>query len=813
MTPVTALRRRALPAALIAVAILIAASAASAQSLGELNRRISALEPQVSAGESNPAVASEAIAQLDAAEADFARVAEGARPSSALLSAYDQLEGMLNRMYTLYQKKKDACIETLDQGGSCEYDQSEQLALRALYPLSWLRFEGAGLYADQPATARHLLNQAIDGFTDSSLLILSPELVRENLLGRAYSEREQGKYERAEYAHAVTDFKRIMDAGPATRQYRAAQQGLAMTYAAMGKTAQAQGMTADLAQSATGAQREGLEMLRLRELFRQEAAATDPAKRAELHRDIVGYARDREHDRDGWAIAVATAGDNVRDPAAEFGATADGFENWLGANVAYYKHQPLAAAALYRAAANSGQYPKAYKFAADLYYVGGRIDLVEQVAQDLARQPANPDAQWACYMIFKITRLEWERGGMRNADLENKWIAAAQDYLKRYPQGHYAFEPRFRMGEIYQHKGQYLDAAKEYDQVQGNPDYDFTARFNAAECYYRALAAAGGVKVESTSAVTPVAPPAGVSPAAREALRQKTIAALTAAIGMEPGAERVASAATHKALHDSRGRAIFMLATLLEHQPKIDYREVATLLGGFEQQYPAMSAKFNQTYEWRVEALDRTAQYQQLTREAQALVAQDAANPEQDDFIKEIGLDFWKSAAARQAAGDQAGFVQDARLTAIVYGYFERQVSEGKIPVQNLTGTLSILGQAYLAMNEVDKAQATFTQVAAGDAASPDANAGLARIAQDKKDYKDAIDLWSRVESVAAESDPLFYEAKYSMAEILADQGKLASACNKLNVTRSEHPSLGSPGMKAQWRELQHKLCENHSEG
>jgi len=32
-------------------------------------------------------------------------------------------------------------------------------------------------------------------------------------------------------------------------------------------------------------------------------------------------------------------------------------------------------------------------------------------------------------------------------------------------------------------------------------------------------------------------------------------------------------------------------------------------------------------------------------------------------------------------------------------------------------------------------------------------------------------------------------------------------------VTRSEHPNLGSPGMKAQWGELQRKVCVNHSEG
>ena len=194
MGPVTEVRRLALRGAIIAATIAVVSSLAMAQTVSDLNRQLDELEPQVSEGVSNPEVASEAITQLDAAEAEFARIAEGARPNSALMTSYDRLESMLNRMYTTYQKKKDACIETIDSGGACDYDQPEQLALRALYPLSWLRFEGAALYADEPATARRLLNQAIDGFTDSSLLILSPELIRENLIGRAYAERELGKY-------------------------------------------------------------------------------------------------------------------------------------------------------------------------------------------------------------------------------------------------------------------------------------------------------------------------------------------------------------------------------------------------------------------------------------------------------------------------------------------------------------------------------------------------------------------------------------------------------------------------------------------
>ncbi len=163
--------------------------------------------------------------------------------------------------------------------------------------------------------------------------------------------------------------------------------------------------------------------------------------------------------------------------------------------------------------------------------------------------------------------------------------------------------------------------------------------------------------------------------------------------------------------------------------------------------------------------------------------------------------------ANKRAAGDVAGAEADTKLTAIAYSYFEDQVAAGRLPAKNLTGTLSILGKAYIAANNVPKAEEIFSQVVKADPGSPDANAGLARIAQAKKNYKDAVELWTRVESVAAESDDVWYEAKYNIARIYAEQGNIAAACNKLAVTRSEHPSLGTPQMKAQWDALQRQLC------
>lgn len=787
---------------MVLIGLAVSSSVAGA-SLGGLNARLNALEPRVNEAVSNPAAASSVISELDTAEGEFEEAANGRVSRGALLETYVQLESMLNRIYQTYQHRKDACIAQIDAGGNCDYDQPEQLALRALYPLSWLHYRGALLYSGDPALARRLLNQAIDGFTSSTLVIFSPELIRENLLGRALCERELGKYDHQEYNHAIADFKRIMRDGPETRQYRPAQQGLAATYAAMGKAGQAAKLTGEMAAGASGASREGLELMRLRELFEAEKAATDPAKRAGFHREAVEYIKTRENDKNEWAIALSAIAQYVPDPVAEFGNSTDPFEKWLLASVLYFKRQPLPAAKYFTEAAETGRYPKAYKYAADIYYSLGRIDLVEKLVDQVAKQPANPDAQWASYMRYKLPRLQWERGGKSSAALDKQWVAAAEEYLKAYPRGQYAFEPRFRIAERLQKKGEYAEAIKQYRQVSGNPAYGFTAVFNAAECSYLMVAkaekqeAAGGKNPKPSAALT--------------AMRAEAIKGLRDAIASEPQAERAAPA-QRRFFHDARGRAIYMLASLQEHEgTAVDNREIATLLAGYESEYPAMSDHFGEVFEWRLKAQSAVGQWDAIARDVAALLKRNQGSTAHSDFIKEIGADFWRGALAAHARGDQKAYLAQAQLTALDYAYFEDMVKAGKIPAKNLTGTLSILGQAYAALGQTDKAEATFTEVVKADAASPDANAGLARIAQSRKDYKNALDLWSRVEATAAQSDNLWYQAKYNMAQILAIEGNVAGACNKLAVTRSEHPSLGSPQMKTQWLDLQNKICLKQS--
>src|SRR5271155_3669090 len=238
-----------LTAVLIAFFTLaLTAGIAAAQSAGQLEGELSSLQGQMSSAESNPSTADQVINRLDAAESTFAKLtSSGKVDKGALVPLYRQLDEMLDRMQTAWSKKKDDCINTIDNGGQCDYDQPEQLALRAAYPLAWLRFTAATtLFDDNAEESKKLLNQSIDGFTNSMLAMPDPNLVRENTLGRAYCERELGKFDHAEYEHAIADFKKIMDDGTGTQQYAAARQGLSTTYAKMGDA----GKAADLMQGA-----------------------------------------------------------------------------------------------------------------------------------------------------------------------------------------------------------------------------------------------------------------------------------------------------------------------------------------------------------------------------------------------------------------------------------------------------------------------------------------------------------------------------------------------------------------------------------
>ena len=702
-------------------------------------------------------------------------------------------------MQTAWSKKKDDCIAQIDNGGQCDYDQPEQLALKAAYPLAWLRFTAATtLFDDSAEQSKKLLNQSIDGFTASMLAMPDPNLIRENTLGRAYCERELGKFDHAEYDHAIADFKKIMEDGSGTQQYGAAQQGLSTTYAKMGKAEDAAKMM-PVAPGGHGGS--GQFMLQLQTLFSAERATSDSAKKAEYHKQIIDAMKSKENDKEGWAIDVSAASKFPNNAVQEFGSSNDPFEKWLLAAVLLSRKDEGGAAKYYSEACDSGKYPKACRYAAEIYQREKRYDLVEAMLGKIAASGGG-DAGQALFLKYSLAHDRWEKSGQKDTTLEDQWVKDAQEYLQKSPGGDHAAELQVAMAERLQRQGDLPGAAKLYSQVKGDPEFTFTARFKAAECYYKMLVGAGEAAKDKKAAPK----------IDTEQLRKLALADLNESIKMGPEAERSANSATaKKAVREIRGEATYMLASLLEEdQDHVDYAQVAPLLVGYESNYPMMSAKFQDVVDWRITALDHLGRYDEVNTDVANLVDRAKNDTAKQDFVKGLGIEFWKTAQAAKDNNDQKAYLANAKLTATAYKGFADLAAAGKIPVKNLTGTLSIYAQALQATGKDEEADRVFEEVVKADPASPDANAGLARRAQAKGDWKNANERWTAVENTAAESDPLWYEAKYQLAVVYSKQGNTPSACSKLAQTRAEHPTLGSDDMKVRWDKLQRSLCLDH---
>jgi hypothetical protein len=774
------------------------ASIAAAQSSGQLESEVSSLSGQMSSAESNPSTADQVIGRLDKAEGDFAKLtSSGKVDKGALIPIYRQLESMLDRMQTAWSKKKDDCIAQIDNGGQCDYDQPEQLALKAAYPLAWLRFTAATtLFDDSAEQSKKLLNQSIDGFTASMLAMPDPNLVRENTLGRAYCERELGKFDHAEYDHAIADFKKIQEDGTSTPQYAAAQQGLCTTLGKMGKAEEA---TKYCSGPTKIGDKYGNFLLQLQALFQAEKATSDSAKKAEYHKQIIDAMKTMENDNKGWAMDVSAASKYPSNAVEEFGSSNDPFEKWLLAAVLLSRKDEPGAAKYYSAACDSGKYPKACRFAAEIYQREKRYDLVEAMLTKGGGDAAQTD-----FLKYSLNHDRWQKSGQKDTALESQWVKDANDYLQKSPNGDHAAELQVALAERLQKQGDLLGAAKLYSQVKGDPEFTFTAKFKAAECYYKILVGATANAKDTKGQAAKVD---------TEQLRKLAFDNLNQSIKMGHDAEAKANTpAAKKSIREIRGQATYMLASILEEdQDHVDYAQVAPLLVGFESNYPSMSAKFQDVVDWRITALDHLGRYDEVNTDVASLVERSKGDPAKQDFIKGLGIEFWKTAQTAKDSNDEKVYKANAKLTVTSYKGFAEMAAAGKIPVKNLTGTLSIYAQALHAIGNEDEANKVFEEVVKADPASPDANAGLARQAQAKGDWKTANERWTAVENTAAESDPLWYEAKFQLAIIYEKQGNTQAACSKLAQTRAEHPTLGSPEMKVRWDKEQRSLCLDHA--
>ena len=364
--------------------------AAGSQGLGEFVEHLTAMESRMNQALGNPRVAGDVISELDADEGTFAHFTAVSGESRAeLLDAYHLLDRMLGQIYETYRRKHDECLTAMGNGVECDYNTLEILELRALYPPSWLRFHGSKMFTS-PEARRRILKDAMAGFTQSALVIVSPEMIRENLLGRAYCERDLGQFERSQYTKAIADFREVMKAGPGSAQYRAAQQGLATTYAAMGHVDEAAAITSHLSMSTVGCGEARRRDVPPAELFQRRrkppirgGVPSCIARRSACCAAITAAAGSGRWPWPPWFTTYPIRKRNSAPPSIPSSSTC-----WPKCwSRPIIRVRPRNITGLPR----SGQYPQGYKYAIDIYYNEGKLDLIDAPLEELARERHSRD--------------------------------------------------------------------------------------------------------------------------------------------------------------------------------------------------------------------------------------------------------------------------------------------------------------------------------------------------------------------------------------------------------------------------------------
>jgi tetratricopeptide (TPR) repeat protein len=429
--------------ALLALACL--ARPAAAESLGELERRAKAFYDLLERG------------QKEQAGATFPALEQ------ALASTYRELQDGLDRMRDEVIER-DGDIEALYR--EPRFRNAEVSSLVVAYHLAWVRYQGAQLTTDTKRK-NHLLDRAVDGFSQFLVMAEVPDVYAESQYGRGLAYLDMGNFAQA---------KEDLDA--AARDPRTASKAKAalaeLERRRSGKTTPAPPVdeTAALLAKMTDAL--------------PKAAAGDVALEktaTELARGLA--ARGGEWPKRVTDAIAAKLGDGT--PAS----VRSSYGLWLLGQLAVDRGRCVDVAALAEAGAGVQDASRA-RHRPELLFLdagcrmnaGKTREAAEQFGRLVQEFPDAPKARDAAYYRFRA--LDVARAS--DPSLTAAYEQALTAFAARKDEG--ANEARYLLGELRRAAGDCARAEAEYARVTGGA-YEGRARLGALECAVAAYVKAG----------------------------------------------------------------------------------------------------------------------------------------------------------------------------------------------------------------------------------------------------------------------------------------------------------------------------------
>jgi len=686
----------------------------------------------------------------------------------------------LERLHDYHQSRVDkATNDIIAADGNPEilYEQHGWLvdrgfALASCGQLAWLYYRLAMLNPDEKTARTPWLEKSVACFSEF-VYGDDPDARDENLLGRALAERELGQLEAA-----AGDLAVVLQRGPSSPLYWPARLALAETKAA----AQTDGGLAEtqklLAESSTATLptdiRNQIRMLR----FQILVAALKKGAPVSLTQEAATLARELTQLGPSWSRRVQqTALAGLPDPRSVLGSSAS--TEWMAAeNLASEEkyEQAIPAYESVRASAppDSEQATLVLHRLGVCYFRAGRFSDAERALRAyLDRAPSSALAAEAAYLRFRAA--EGVFRATPSAETQELFASAAEAYAEGWPQDSNAYEAAFRLGELRQNTGRFLEAADWYARVKGTPAFEIRA-------------AAG--EIQSLADVL-LHPPPDAGDAWAAPLRARVAAAWATFTKLCAKEQALAS-------EELRARTTLAHAMADAGGPGARLQETLATLDGFEARFPTSADLGPMVAALRLAARAVTGPVAEAEKAAQALLASN--DPRTLELLDRAAPILLRN-AVETAGSDQT---ESDRWMAIAAAGFDRLRAAGRtVPAD----ARSALAQYYTTSGRLDDAAAAYAALVKESPQSKTVLRNAASVAVRRAAWLEAADYWTRLAKLQELASPGWYDARLQAAETLEKAGRATEACAAARDVDAFRPDLRDAETKKRFQDLTGRAC------
>ncbi len=349
-------------------------------------------------------------------------------------------------------------------------------------------------------------------------------------------------------------------------------------------------------------------------------------------------------------------------------------------------------------------------------------------------------------------------------------------------------EARFRMGRHYQKTGKTKEAVAEFIKVgKDSPNYGIS-RIYLLQYYVDELQT-----IEKNG---------GHNSEEAEKLYQKGISAISAYRKWERAGG-----------NSARQKEIEPHMILLESQislfgPESRLEKNLDNLNGFEKRFPGKKKLFSEIFKLRMIMFQRLGMISEGEEELRRFGKQETPD---DDVIAVLTIlagkfDHLGFALKEQKLETESGRCLDFAL--MINEFLAEKTCNNPENRKHCDAARLSVARIHSDRGRLDKAEAVYRDILKRNPFSADAVYNLGLIYEKTQQWKNALDMWRKFSDGVTSGSYHWYESRYKIAHALSRMGDTKKACEILNMTLVLHPDLGSEGLKAEYTELQAKICK-----